>query len=795
MTEDATTEKSATPTVIDETADVESTVVEAPKSENAISPKPDLSQSNIPNAPPKPINNQTITTPVVTNELKEPAAQPATENAVKTAAELQTTTVENTDPPVVEPQTTPAKLIALQTQLENSELQVGQLMESNALLKIRLSEVQNELKALKEQIEADNETNKEVLNYIETQKKLDAEANAASNSWTEQLMASPLLLGSLAVIPALGVIGLGAYLIGRRPEEEAVPFEQQAEDLSLVMPVEAPTDQSSAPQATPDVEQSDHVDIEDLLKDEDLFAPPPVGNVDEKSSVAAQVPDLEDVEALLAAEAATSTEQDENTSKNELPELDKMQGLDDLGITDEKRSDVEPISEQAIGLDDMERAIEQLDSTKEAEEAMSPDDKLAEMWEQSLNAGTDPADDIDELLDLNAVASSEDPLMPPQPMTSPNGDTNVQTSVDANSNEPKLEPIDLEALDDLDGPMGDVLAAENSDEPPVKKEEMSLVAAFEQIQSAENAGKLYIEPELDLTQSAKLDDLDSSENVTKLPNIDQNEMQDALDLSKIPEYTEADAAQDFYNDGVSVPSLNPEREESQTSTMEQPLDLTALNAFDENDALEAVLSEPVEDLSPSQGSESTLSSKAQANVQSLDVSETSGLDMDVLLNDQEDIAIPEDESDIWSAKQKPAPSLASEDWSEQPDMDKPEIRLLDLDEDLDHLLAEADSELVESSQQKDFGIDIENLIQDEAPAVASQNFDESMMMNDFSSGGNRTLQPMDNASKEAASNLDLAKAYIEMNDLDGANMLLNRVLRSSNSALKQEAQVLLDSIR
>ena len=44
---------------------------------------------------------------------------------------------------------------------------------------------------------------------------------------------------------------------------------------------------------------------------------------------------------------------------------------------------------------------------------------------------------------------------------------------------------------------------------------------------------------------------------------------------------------------------------------------------------------------------------------------------------------------------------------------------------------------------------------------------------------------------EAATKLDLARAYIDMGDRDGASAILQEVLEQGNDAQKQEAKMLL----
>ncbi|RXJ72973.1 hypothetical protein CS022_12935 [Veronia nyctiphanis] len=57
------------------------------------------------------------------------------------------------------------------------------------------------------------------------------------------------------------------------------------------------------------------------------------------------------------------------------------------------------------------------------------------------------------------------------------------------------------------------------------------------------------------------------------------------------------------------------------------------------------------------------------------------------------------------------------------------------------------------------------------------------------------VEPYDvDKSGEAANNMDLAKAYLEMNDVDGAMALLEKVMTSGDSNLKSEAMEIMEKL-
>ena len=58
-----------------------------------------------------------------------------------------------------------------------------------------------------------------------------------------------------------------------------------------------------------------------------------------------------------------------------------------------------------------------------------------------------------------------------------------------------------------------------------------------------------------------------------------------------------------------------------------------------------------------------------------------------------------------------------------------------------------------------------------------------------------TGAPVDARWQEVATKLDLAKAYEEMGDKDGARELLNEVMKEGDAAQQQQAKSMLDSLR
>jgi pilus assembly protein FimV len=93
--------------------------------------------------------------------------------------------------------------------------------------------------------------------------------------------------------------------------------------------------------------------------------------------------------------------------------------------------------------------------------------------------------------------------------------------------------------------------------------------------------------------------------------------------------------------------------------------------------------------------------------------------------------------------------------------------------DIDRLLNEADEEEVEIDQYKELDVDMGEL--------------DSLM-------GNASMVDVDDEENSVNAKLDLARAYIEIDDNDSANALLQEVKLDGNDKQKQEAEGLINSL-
>ncbi|OOE80099.1 hypothetical protein BZG25_06935, partial [Salinivibrio sp. ML198] len=399
------------------------------------SPQPQSAQAD---------NNQAAQTQPAPNSEDASDAQPSGESSTASAPEPQV--VQN-----------------LQSQLQASDQEMTRLVESNHVLKVRLSEVQHELSALKEQVSGDAELNKEIRAFLETQRQQQVAKDTQPPSAVESLLDSPLLLAMLAIIPGALIAGAIFFFLARRRKQE-----EDAEEPAAL----------------------DHDDMDDM----------PVVMVPDPDDDESDVDDPQDDDELEITDDGKGYEDVAFGDDTDLDDLDLDDELDDMAGNE---SSVAPTSDDAIGLEDMERALDELadappadtesaaDDTssdddseletgeaEQPEEEMSADEALAAEWAKALEEGNDSdVDDIDALLA---------------------GETGEDTTADEVSAADEPEDENTETKEQA--------SQENED----NDEQAPNDALFDSV--------LDDEPELDLSQDIDLSDDDNDDDAVSLDN-------------------------------------------------------------------------------------------------------------------------------------------------------------------------------------------------------------------------------------------------------------------------------------
>ncbi|MDX1303685.1 FimV/HubP family polar landmark protein [Photobacterium sp.] len=249
----------------------------------------------------------------------------------------------------------------LQEQLDASDVQMTKLLESNHLLRVRLAEMRHEVAALKDQITDDEELRGEIIGFLEQQKTQPQQPVVEEPSWVDGAIANPWILAALALIPGTLIAGAIAFLLfGRKKTEPALDDVKSldAPEANGPVMVAPPTGEDDE---TPDLTLSDDNDIDDLFASDEsaLFDDP------EDSLFA---PDS-GVEIGHAAGDAQSLDLSFNSD-------DDFDIHSDLSLSSISVKG----NEEAIGLQDMERALDLMEQSSD----QNSDEALAAMWEQSL---------------------------------------------------------------------------------------------------------------------------------------------------------------------------------------------------------------------------------------------------------------------------------------------------------------------------------------------------------------------------------------------------------------------------
>lgn len=120
---------------------------------------------------------------------------------------------------------------------------------------------------------------------------------------------------------------------------------------------------------------------------------------------------------------------------------------------------------------------------------------------------------------------------------------------------------------------------------------------------------------------------------------------------------------------------------------------------------------------------------------------------------------------------------------------------LDLDDDLSALDMGADDSAAEETEEFDISADlgIENGADELPPLTDDDSFDEALLADDDAADEDAELGFLAD-SDEVATKLDLARAYIDMGDSEGARDILSEVLEEGDAKQKGEAEELMGRI-
>ncbi|KJG39089.1 hypothetical protein UA32_07560 [Photobacterium angustum] len=300
------------------------------------------------------------------------AATP-TESTANTSEGPKTEKVEVADVDNAENTAIPAKPELSEQQKVMTDEQMTKLVESNHMLRLRLAEMQQEVLALKDQVQDSDKVRQEILLFLEQQKEIQQTPQVVTpptTTWFDSLANNPWALAAAGIIPGGLLAALLAFFLLRRKEDE------QDEVKSLNAP-EA-TAVETAPVVIPPVDGNDQAldttdDLDDLFADDDLFNDPDFTlDIDDKDEPSTK----NEKEEVKEPVTEFSDEVDVKTESAVVNDIEF-----DEAFENNLSSSISVKGDDAIGLEDMERALDEMDNESEP----SSDEALALMWEKSLN--------------------------------------------------------------------------------------------------------------------------------------------------------------------------------------------------------------------------------------------------------------------------------------------------------------------------------------------------------------------------------------------------------------------------
>ncbi|MDP2532240.1 hypothetical protein Q8W16_08715 [Photobacterium damselae subsp. piscicida] len=349
----------------------------------------------------EPIAEQSSATKVNTEQPKAITSAPAQVTSSATGGDntgANTVSSQSNTASVQRDGAIPPKPQDVSDPLNASDEQLTQLIESNHMLKVRLAEMQQEMASLREQVGDDDEFRNEVINFIRQQRQQEpAVPEENKTSWLNQLADNPTALIAAGLIPCGLLAGLLAFFLYRRGKKEEQ--EEQAEKTPQLSLDDASSSESN-------LDSEDKLDeLDDLLFDDDLFADS--NNKLEQSLdrdlKQSEKTELSESELLESKPSESETSQSDSASEPNFF-LDDFDLNDDFDVDMSSKSVSVNGEEAALGLEEMERAIDQMDTPH-------PDEDLAAQWERSLQQ--EKADvDSDDFDLAEGLDESFEPLEP-----------------------------------------------------------------------------------------------------------------------------------------------------------------------------------------------------------------------------------------------------------------------------------------------------------------------------------------------------------------------------------------------
>ncbi|EIX4882088.1 AAA family ATPase [Vibrio vulnificus] len=406
------------------------------------------------NATPRPIAPTPVTRPV---KVTPATPAQAVSETVKVEPQVDTTPVKTPEVPQVK---------TLEKQLEMSESELTALEEKNHNLRLMLAEVQSEVDGLKTELGDENRIRSEVEKLLAEEKAKLEEQQRMQPSAFDQFLSNGWMVAAAALIPGALIGLLIVMLLGRRKEAEPSASETQTE----------------APLTPPPMSDSDLDDLtDDLTLDDDLFSDSDdnsellfddsmgeddndvFGDLDDSDlDFNLEGEDGEDPFASIGDDGDLDTDFDDFDSSNNgisVKGSDKALGLEEmeraldevspeLEITDDEESDFD-LSGENVGMseDDLAELLASDEPTEDLGDSALDQSMLDDLFS---NLGDDEADEFDLGLDEDSAAAPTENKQMSDAMSGTMASDEDIDQLLAQFDEPVIDESELDTQSSLD---------------------------------------------------------------------------------------------------------------------------------------------------------------------------------------------------------------------------------------------------------------------------------------------------------------------------------------------------------
>ncbi|PJC88230.1 hypothetical protein CSW98_03690 [Vibrio sp. HA2012] len=333
----------------------------------------------------------------------------------------------------------------LKQELADSEGELLALEEKNHQLRLMLSEVQGEVDNLRDELGDESRIRSEVEKMLEVERQRMAEEQAMQPTMLETLLDNTWALILLALIPGLLLVVIVILLLSRKPAPVAMPLADTQHEPEVA---------SLMDDDVPDIDLDDDLD-NDVLLGEDLF--------DDDSDIQGEAFSMGDGEATAGENDVFANLSESEFNLDDGDEQDPFASIDDNGDLDtgmDFDTSTTGVSvdgnEQALSLEEMERALDEDIAPEEADNVLNDFD----LSDDSDDISQDELDNLlaveepDEMLDGNELDQSMlddlfnqvEPEINDDQMTDLDFDTLLSETRDSSQE----DELDLADIDDID---------------------------------------------------------------------------------------------------------------------------------------------------------------------------------------------------------------------------------------------------------------------------------------------------------------------------------------------------------